>query len=278
MVFIPVVAWVLYAKYYNNLHGSSQFSTFIFPYWRLDHDAVAFVLHKMHVIWFKEYFYRPTFYFMAVCLPLTLIFYKRCNRILLLASVLQFLGLLVYSFLWFEALGDHDYFFISFYVLPAFLFINFFLILKSFDFSRTVSIIIPVTFVIFLVLNIDYSIKRTHVRYYGWMNDYVDMQDVYTVKPYLQQIGIHEKDTVVYYPSPNIHPLYLMNLKGWTFDKIDSAAVENKHDSLMMQAYIERGAKYFITNDIKSLQNRKSILPFTKNICGNFGRVYIFKF
>jgi hypothetical protein len=277
IVFIPVTAWVLYAKYYNNLHGSTQFSTFTFPFWELDHDAKVLILHKMHVTWFKEYFYPPTFYFIAACLPITLIFYKRANRILLLASVLQFAGLIVYSFLWFQALGEHDYFYIGFYVLPVFLLINFFLILNSFNLSRTNRIIIQVAVIIFLIINVNYSRSRMPVRFSGWMNDYNEYQDVYIAKPYLQQIGVHEKDTVIFYPSPNIRPLYLMNLKGWTFAKLDSATAESHEKDSLMKAYIDHGAKYFITNDLKTLQGHESILIYTKNIRGNFGNLYIFK-
>lgn len=277
-IFAIVTAWVMYAKAYNNHHISHQFSTFTFPIWNLDRSDIAFVLHKMHVIWFKDYYYPRTFYFMLACIPLTIIFYKRSNRILLIASFIQLAGLLLYSMLWFEALGDHDYFFISFYILPVFLFINFFVILKSFRLPRAIMLLLQAGMLLFLIHNITHAKVQHEIRYHSWMNDFNEMQDVYTVKPYLKRINIHRGDTVVFYPSIYLRPLYLMNLKGWTIRQYDSVTSEViKKDSLQMREYVARGARYFITSDIKSLTQNKSLLPYAKDLCGKFGSVYIFR-
>jgi hypothetical protein len=276
-IFVMVASWVFYAKAYNNLHASSQFSTFIFPIWHLDHAKIAFIVHKMHVIWFREYFYPPTFYFILALIPFTIIFYKRSNRILLIASAAQLTGLLLYSLLWFEALGDHDYFFISFYILPVFLCINFFFILRNFGLRLGFRMVVQAVVILILILSVSHAKSRTGSRYTSWMNDYREMQDVYTAKPYLTRIGIHDRDTAIFYPSMNIRPLYLMNLKGWTFRQYEAVKPgQNENDSISMHEYIARGARYFITNDMHSLADRKSLLPYTKELLGKHGNVYIF--
>jgi 4-amino-4-deoxy-L-arabinose transferase-like glycosyltransferase len=114
MIFAMVGGWILYARSYNNLHGTAQFSTFIFPYWELDQEAVAFVFHKMRVLWFSDYFYPPTFFLLLTGLILTALLWKRADRMLSFSSLALLTAILGFSLLWFAALGDHDYFFIGF--------------------------------------------------------------------------------------------------------------------------------------------------------------------
>jgi hypothetical protein len=276
-LFLVVGGWVFYAKGYNNLHGTSQFSTYTFPIWNMNAEARTLVLHKMKVIWMTEYYLPFTLYCLPVFALVTVFFYRRADKLLGVASIILLLGLVVYAILWFEALGDHDYFFIGFYILPVFLAINIFLILRSFNGTVLYTRLLQVAIVIFLAFNVYHARQRQEVRYFSWMNDYPEMQDLYHINPYLEQLGINRQDTIVYFPSPNIRPLYLMNLKGWTITDYSEITGEiMAEDSVLMEDCILKGAKYFFISNRANLVKRKSLIPYTRDLYGRFGNILIF--
>jgi hypothetical protein len=276
-IFILISAWILYAKWYNNIHLSSTFSTNTYPLWKMSCIQMKTVIHKIHVNWLTDYYWKPTLYVLLVCLLVISILYKKTNQIMALATLLYTLGLVGFSVLWFEALGEHDYFFTGFFILPVFIFINGFLLLEKIQmkpwFRRSVNVLI----ITFLIFNIIHARNRQEFRYKSWMNDYRDMQDLYQAVPYLRSIHINPMDTVVYYGSLNIRPLYLMNLNGWTLRDNSSTIPEvERHDSMLMKQYINTGAKYLITNNINALANHRSLRPYTHTLKGKFNGIYIF--
>jgi hypothetical protein len=277
-IFIVVGGWVIYAKYYNRLHGSWQFTTFTGPIWEMSGEEIALTLHKMNVLWLKEYFYPPTLYFLPVCLFIIFLFSKRSDKMLLYSTLSLTLAVIAFSLLWFQYLGDHDYFFIGFYILPAFLFINFFLIIKKVEFPKTAKRIIQIVYIVIAVANVLHARERHHARYYSWMNDYEQMKDMYTIAPRLKNMGITVSDTVIFYPSKYIRPLYLMNLKGWTLaDHAEKSAETEALDSILMETYIKNGAKYLITNTIKPAVKNKLLEPYLKHLYARYNSIYIFK-
>ncbi|HEX2396434.1 MAG TPA: glycosyltransferase family 39 protein [Bacteroidales bacterium] len=278
-IFAIVGGWVMYAKYFNSLHHSTQFSTFIFPLWNMKREAIDFTLHKINVIWFKDYFYPATFWLMVGCLIVMFILWMRSDKIIKWICFAEVIALIAFSILWFEAMGDHDYFYIGFYVLPAFLFINFFLVLKSSGLSKINASIIRFVFLGVIVINVYYARERHSLRYHGsWMNDYEEMKDMYTIGPWLNETGIRQDDTVIFYPSVYIRPLYLMNVKGWTIFNHDSATAEiEERDNLLMSTFSGNGAEYFVTNDIKSAVAYKPFEPYMKDLYAKYKSIFIFR-
>jgi hypothetical protein len=278
-VFALVGGWVFYAKYYNSQHNSFQFSTYIFPFWEMRSDEILEIFRLMRVLWIKDYFYIPTLWFMLISLLTGIIFYKRGSRILLLISVFLILALISFSLLWFQALGQHDYFFIGFYTLPAVLFINFFRILKSFHISRYLNLTVVVIFLAFVTINVIHAQKRHAQRYHGsWMNDYDQTKDLYTIKPWLDKNGFSKSDTIIYYPSFYIRPLYLMNLKGWVIYNHNEITKEIEvRDSAFMKKFSENGADYFITGDLKSAAAYKPFQSYMKDLYLHYNSIYIFR-
>jgi hypothetical protein len=277
-VFIIVAGWVFYAKYYNNLHDSIQFATYTVPIWGISSEDIKMVLRNMKVLWFKDYFFPPTFYFMLVCLLLAFFSKKRSEKIISIVACIYSFALIAFTLLWFHNLGDHDYFYIGFYVLPAFLFINFFYLLKSFHFEKIYQRIIEAVFIAITIINVYYAQGRHMLRYHSWANDYDQTVAMYTIKPWLHENGITREDTMIFYPSRYVRPLYLMNLKGWTiFDHAVVVPRIEKRDSLFMKTFVEKGAEYFMTNDLKSALAYKPFEPYMKDLFGKYNDIYIFR-
>lgn len=271
--------WIVYARHYNHLHSSGQFMTYTVPIWDMSLADIKFTLHKMHDIWFPEYFYPATFYFMLAGIILMFVFHKRSHRILMFSSACLIAGWAVYSLLFFANLGDHDYFYISFYILPALVFINLFYLFKQWVLPQIVVRIIQIAFVIFAVLNIIYGGIRHERRYeVDWMNDYNQNLGLYHIHPWLRDHGITAKDTIVFYPGHYIRPLYLMNLKGWVIRERENSDQEGMlNDSIALQKAIEHGAHFFITNRVDSAIKYKPFQPYLKDLYGRFEDVYILR-
>jgi hypothetical protein len=278
-IFLLVGGWVFYAKYYNARHGSEQFMSYIVPIWDMTRSSIQMNLHKMHDIWFKEYYYPVTFYFMLACFLVMIVFYKRSSKIILTASLTLTGGLVVYSLLWFLNLGDHDYFYIWAYILPALLFINFFLIMKSLPLKKIPLKIIQTVFILFALMNVIYGAKRHALRYHlSWMNDYNENISLYHIKPWIEKNGITRSDSVLFYPSLYVRPLYFMNRKGWVLPyREDINEQTMKNDSLFLKNIISSGARYMITNRIEQALHYRPLQPYLKDLKCRDRDLYIFR-
>jgi 4-amino-4-deoxy-L-arabinose transferase-like glycosyltransferase len=277
-VFLLCGSWIMYARYYNNLHASGQFMTYTVPIWDLSRTDIRITLEKIQNIWYKEYFYPPTLYFLLGALLLTIIMHKYTHRILTFSSVCLVLGWAVYSLLFFGTLGDHDYFYITFYILPALVFMNLFYLLKHLPMRKTLLRTIQVFLILFICLNVIYGSKRHTMRYEGWMNDYKQNLSLYQISPWLRQNGITLRDSVIFYPCNYIRPLYLMNLKGWVIRNLPDADTEvMKSDSLAIKTMCENGARYLITNRLETALNYKPLEPYLKDLKVQFQDIYVFR-
>jgi hypothetical protein len=278
-IFVIVGGWIIYARHYNSLHGSIQFMTYPIPIWKMSKTDIDAVLHLMNVLWFKDYFYPATFWFMIAGLFVLVIWWKRSDKILRLVCIVEIMALIAFSLMWFMGLGDHDYFYIGFYIVPALLFINFFAVIKNLNFSKVNLSIIRFVFLAVVVINVYYAQERHSLRYYrSWMNDFEQQKDLYTITPWLNESGISKNDTVIFYPSRYIRPLYLMNVKGWTIFEHDTAVSEVLYrDSSQMSLFTSKGAEYFITNDIKSAVNWEPFKPYMKDLYAKYNSIFIFR-
>jgi hypothetical protein len=279
-IFTVVAGWALYARYYNNLHGSTLFSTFTFPIWEMTREDIRVTFHKMNVLWFRDYFYPATFYFMLASLLIMFISGKRSDKMLLFVSGLLVIGLIAFAMLWFQALGDHDYFFTGFYVLPAFAFINFFVILKKIEFPGVSRWIMQGVFVVVVIVNVYNARERHQTRYHSWMNEYYKNKDIYSITPYLRQLGILPTDAVISIPDHSNVSLYLMNQIGWTEYTyrrfIRGEPVYFNRDSAGIRNSIDNGAKYLIINGIEELYKKAFLKDYCKNLAGQYKNVLIF--
>lgn len=279
LIFGVIGAWTWYARHYNSMHGSVQFMTYSIPIWKMNGGEIKDILHLMNVLWFKDYFYPATFWFMITGILIMIIWWKRSDKILRLVCIAEISALILFSLMWFRGLGDHDYFYVGFYVVPALLFTNFFVVVKNVEFSKLNMAVIRFVFLAVAVINVYYAQERHSLRYYrSWMNDYEQQKDLYTITSWLNESGISKKDTVIFYPGRYIRPLYLMNVKGWTIFEHNSVVPEVvQRDSSQMKLFSSKGAEYFITNDIRSAVSYEPFKPYLKDLYAKYNSIFIFR-
>jgi hypothetical protein len=273
-------AWIIYAKNYNLKHDCSYFSTTIFPIWDLNSVEIASVWENIRKLWLDQYFHISVLLFLALCFMLIVALFRKNNPVLIYSVIFIFAEAIVYILLQFWTFKDHDYYIIDMYILPVLIVVTAFDLLKKHYNKIFSSIPLKIVFSLFLLYNIYYAHVQINARYDGWMNDYTERSDIYSITPYLRQIGISQSDTIISIPDFSNVSLYLMNQKGWT-EYIDAkfnrgTKVPYNQDSAGIQSSIDKGARYLIINGIKELYNKTYLQSFCTNLAGRYNNVLIF--
>jgi hypothetical protein len=279
-IFIVIGMWLVYASYYNQQHDCYYFSTTIFPIWKLDKTAIYGVIENTRKIWLDQYFHKSVFVFLAFCFLFILFSFRKSNKVLFYAVLFIFAEALVYIILQFWTFADHDYYTIDIYILVALVILVVFDILKRYYPKIFKSILLKSLFSLFLLFNIYYASQKINERYTGWINDYPKNRDIYSITPYLRQIGILPTDTVISIPDYSNVSLYLMNQKGWTEYTDTRLNMEEQitynRDSAEIQHSVDKGAKYLIINGIEELYSKPYLQSFCSNLAGRYNNVLIF--
>jgi hypothetical protein len=280
-IILLIGSWIFYAHKYNQLHDCTYFSTTTFPIWSLDSEGIKAVFHNIRFVWLDEYFSRSFLIFLAFLSLFILAHLKSAERFLMFILGLSFLGGLLFFVLQFWTFKDHDYYLINIYIIPVFiLFTAFNLALKKYP-KLMASIVFKTLFAVFIIYNYYYAGQKLNQRYHGYMNaGYEKLKDVFDSKAFLNQIGILPGDTIIFLPSQNHIPLYLMNLKGWTnyhdarFNR-EKPVIYNA-DSIGIVKSVNNGAKYLFINGPDELINNKYIQSFTRQMIGRHNNLLVF--
>lgn len=274
-----VVSWILYAYWYNKHYDCTYFSTTIFPIWDLTQPEIKQVLQNIKVQWLDSYFHPTILFFLAICSVTFVLNFRRGNILLNSAIFLILAEIILYILLQFWTFKDHDYYTIDIYIFPVLILLSTFEIIKN-NYGKVFnSIIFKTLFTIFLLFNIYHAKQKIDERYLK-MNNYHEMEDVYSAEPYLRQIGIAFQDTVIFIPDVSHVSLYLINQKGWTeytdarFNKGEK--IRYNQDSLGIVKSIEKGAKYLIVNGMKELYLKPYLQPFCHNLLGKYHQMLVF--
>jgi len=279
-VVLLIGSWLIYARYYNQKHDSTYFSTTTFPIWNLDKDGILTVLERIRNIWLEQYFHFTVFVFIGICFVFLAINYKKNSRIFNLSILILLFEVIAYINLQFWTFADHDYYTIEMYILPVIVVSAAFYVLKS-SFSKVFnSFLLKTGFAIFLLFNIWYGHKINMERYDGWMNDYDSNKDIYTITPFLRAHGISSKDTVISIPDASHASLYLMNQKGWT-EYTDARLnrgekIRYNQSKEGIKRSIKKGAQYLIINNIEELYKKTYLQEFCNYLLGYYNNVLVF--
>jgi hypothetical protein len=281
LIFIVIGLWLKYANYYNHKHDCSYFSTTIFPIWDLTKEEIKEIATHIKDAWLDQYFHKSVLLFIICSFIFVIFSFKKNNKFLLFGILFIFIEAIVYILFQFWTFSDHDYYTIEMYILPVLIIISAFDVLKRHYFKFFNSLISKIVFLFFLLFNIYYAQAKMNERYNSWMNDYPQNKDLYSITPYLRQIGLTPNDTIISIPDGSHASLYLMNQKGWT-EYIDAhfnkgTPTPYNHDSIGIQASINKGAKYLVINGIGELYKKPYLQYYCKNLIGRYNNVLIFQ-
>jgi hypothetical protein len=258
-----IVSWVIFAKAYNEAHGTGQNLLGIIPIWEMSIEQIK---DTMKILWSKwsYHFHHPIMGGLMVAMGVYALLQHRRAAFLVAASLLLTLGSGIYMLLFFDAFYHHDYYLLNNMIAPTFWLITFLYLVRDRKIRKGVLIATVLIIGILLLHTRGALNERYHGRFQESLND-----DLFTITPYLRSIGIERTDRVVSVPdlSPNIS-LYLMNNPGWT-EAFNGPVYNINH-------FAKEGAKYLIVNDSSYLE-KKLYQPFTNDKIGQYRSVSIYR-
>ena len=294
---IPVVgigAWYIYAGYYNSMHNPGVFLMNTLPMWNKTASEINAGLESFMGGQIVHQFFNIEALILVMCLFVFQFFYiRQINRFLFFVTVLLFFGVLGYSVLWFEIVTTHDYYLVMPLIFVSFTLLSFFSLLRKKHYGFFNSVILRVTFFIFLAFNVYVSAGKTAVKYFRtipadnypscfskedisfirWLkDDYASRKNsCREVSAYLRSLGIKRSDKVISLPDPSTNiTLYFMDQKGFSgFD------CPNPITSDWINSKIEAGAKYLILND-PELHKNEALAFCTQFQIGSYKNLAIY--
>lgn len=230
-----VASWQVYAIRYNSAHSSSYFLTWAEPIWRMDDRAVDRTWSMVMGQWWPAYHYPSTWH-VLLGLALLLPFLGRSvDRRLLGATVLLTMAGIAFVLLFFNKLGDHDYYFLT--ISPTLILIalaSLTALLKRYP-TRGVPMMMTIGLFSIAALGLNYGRMVLDRRYAGTPDRFSHaaamVADV--SEPQLQGwgIGVNDKVIVIGDGSPNGVLLHL-GRRGWSFTTGDEPDREEVHRAL----------------------------------------------
>jgi hypothetical protein len=285
------LAWYRFAIDYNYLHDSAVFLTGTRPFWNCSNKL--FVWQGFYKDMLPAFFHYY-FIFVLILLFSFLFIFMRKNLLLLNYLVGSlFVGVLFTFLLFYESYRLHDYYLVTLLVLPAFLLISFFALLKK-NYPEVIHSKIFIGIISFIIIfNVSYASLKTSIRYFSpkenkiyellvskdelalwrWYHaDYSNSLKAFeTIEPYNRLLGIKREDCVIslFDPSFNIS-LYMMDQKGFTIAGF--GASRNALSKMIKSG----GAKYLFV-DTNKINDNQEIKYFLRHKIGNFRNIDIYK-
>jgi hypothetical protein len=282
MAFIVFIigAWIIYAHIENTLHQCYYFSTTTFPIWDLSKQEILNVIQKVRINWWPQYYHFTVHLFLVFCMVFLAVRIKKVPLFIKTVLGALFFEALFYIILQFWTFSDHDYYTIDLFIISFLILVSTLYVVNRYN-ERWLNLwVVKILFTILLLFNIWDASTKVDDRYHIWQNDIDRFEDIYSMEPYLRQIGITPQDTVISIPDYCHATLYLMNQKGWT-EYIDNnfnngTRTYYNRDSAGINRSIANGAKYLIINGINELYSKPYLQSFCYHTKGRYKNVLIF--
>ena len=267
---LPVLAWYLYAGWYNDIHKAHYTFNDIWPVWSASDFQVAQVVRSFLETWMHEFFHVSVWLATAAMWVFLMITHKKRSLILNYLVLVIPLGCVVYLLLWFQAFDRHDYYYIEFYIPFILTWILFFKTLNSWKRSRQWFVYLVLAG--WFIFNISDFASRFRFRYTNWMNSWYleKMEAVGGLEPLLRAHGVLPDDLVISIPDGSINvSLYLMNQRGFTNYGSDFTRIEG------FEERIADGAVYLVINDTAVLK-QEEVRHFAQHLILNYKNVNVY--
>lgn len=254
---ILILGWYLYAAWFNSIHGGRYTFNSVWPIWELSPAEIRDRLEAARILWKDQLFAHWLLWLSIILWPVLLLFSRKMAPFLRYILIVIPIGTIIYLLFWFQALRDHDYYYIEVIVPVIMNWIMLFYLITRHA-KRSVLIISLLTAVILLTASIN-SRKAMKDRYSGWMNEWYsnNLEAVYKTGTMIDSLDIPDDAIIISIPDPSINStLYMLNRRGFTDFGSDFSQPG------MIDDRISRGADYLVLND-SSLVNAPLISPYT---------------
>jgi hypothetical protein len=295
MLFTVVYSWYSFSKDYNLKNLGGIFRQDIIPIWSLSSEQIQKILDVVYTNTIIYILNPIALIALAAFFIVSLIFWNKTNKSLLLLTIILFFGISMFILLFFEAMDAHEYFLIDVTILIPAIVITFLTTVKGISLKLFSSKVLKSFAFILLLLSLNYNVVMTRAHYnshdsmvshniqmpsrvqeywdYCFWDWQVHREKFEGIVPYIRSLGINFEDKVISIPdeSPSI-TLTLLQQKGFT----DYHYSNNYKGARRTERKIELGAKYMIVQGDENLL-RDDVAPFIKNQIGVYNGIKIYK-
>ena len=269
---VPVIAWYVYADYYNSINKGHFSHHGIWPIWNMTKEDFLRIIDIQDKIFFKQLFLPYLQYFTLLIWTYLVIKIKRLHPVSRYFVLVLPAGFLAQVLLWFHILDYHDYYLINLIVVLVAIWAVFLAEAKKIKAKTYVRFISYGLAIGFFLWNVHMCDKHVQLRYVGWMNEtfHKNYKALIDIEPSFQKWGIKEDDKVISIPDVSINTtLYYMNRKGYS----DFGSDFSKPETFYWR--IENGAKYLVVND-SSILSQDYLKPFIEKQVGTYENIAVF--
>lgn len=230
-----ILSWYFYASYFNSIHGGKYTFNSAWPIWSLT---------KEHIIQLAKDFWDWTavftmpmayWYLLPFLLLVGIVLTYRISVFYRLVYLLTLVGVAGYFAMWYQAIDQHDYYFVNGFAILIILPMVFFSAkLKLGKWSSNATKIIGVGVLLYGLIYTRQNIELRHypeekfayplmpedavklMKWYNWERN-TRIQVLNKIQPLLDSLGVDENKKVVILPDQTFNlSLYLVDRKGWT--------------------------------------------------------------
>lgn len=288
--YAAVLAWYAYAAHYNALYEAKYTFNALWPIWDLDAVSRERVWRVGVDILLPQLLDRSLQVVMLFAALVFLLRIRRQHRQIVLFVGALLMGVLLYILFWFQALDNHDYYFINPMILVVVIAVLAVHTLQRDHPGAARSPWVRAAAIGLLLYNMAYTNTNMAMRYDGsgqlsvmelWprpSTKEVDhwngvglgpLKELVHIRPALAALGISPGDKVIFLDDGTINAsLVLMGNRGWTsfgWGVLDPGVIER---------LIERGARYLLFADDQWFSDPR-LFPYLRSPMGPLGKVHI---
>ncbi|MCB0763810.1 MAG: glycosyltransferase family 39 protein [Flavobacteriales bacterium] len=286
---LMVFAWYAYAAHYNAAHNAPYTPNSIWPVWEMTGSEIDRAVRFASTVLVHELLPIPVWGLLLFFLVVLIRHTRRLPIQLVVLNGALLVGLVLFVIGWFQALNNHDYYFINPLIVPIALsvsmlwyFVHHHGAWMNSALTRVLAMAVLVYCVLYAAIDIDLRTHNgDHVRSENALfskaqlqhwedNQYWEMRPILGVTPTLRGLGIRPEDRVIVLTDHSWqNALYLMGHRGWndfTMYFNDSAAFEH---------CLRNNASYLIIND-PVWSERPYVQPYLAHPIGRYEEVRIF--
>lgn len=291
--FAAIFAWYAYARDYNKMYGGAYTFNDLWPIWRMSAEEIAIVWKGFTESMFRQILSPVLWITTALMFVVVLILFKLkvLPRYYFIVLMIMISGVILYTLMWFNAIGNHDYYLIDWLMPVLAIWLLFFKGLERLSPSFVNNVIIRLAMIVLLGYNILYCSNNMRMRYWidpvkpelyapeleigvwAWMHyDYNRRFNAMNkIEPYLELLDIKPEDKIISLPDESINvSLVLLQHKGWNSYGFGHLSTKERISHM-----ISCGARYLFVNDSSAYADT-AIYSFLKKPMGNFENIQIY--
>ena len=271
-VFLIVLSWIVYIRYYNAEYHSNEFLRQAVPLWKMTGEEISITWNHITHYWYSKYFAHSSFHFLYAIIIFQVIALNKTEKRLGFITLIMGFGVIIYTLLFYEQLKYHDYYFLA--LVPGFIFflINGIKTLGNLVQHRIVHMVVKVVMGMIVIAGINYSRMKLEDRISETMNDYSSAGLLINNNiDAINNLDIPEDAKVVVAPDLCTNGgLYYLNRMGWILRTNADITVMN------LDNFRQQGAEYLVLTTTDPEVNKRvssisRVLLETENL-----RVYEF--